>query len=82
MLALFNRAWMGEMALQIDPIEARSLIRALNGGWYYQKDRYGNVARDLPKKNHPDSDIGDSFCYLLSRCLLAVDATIQPAYSR
>jgi hypothetical protein len=58
----------GTNGLQIDPIEGLPLIRALHGSWYYAKDKLGNIARELPKKNHPHSDVGDSFCYLLSRC--------------
>ena len=67
MLALFNRAVMGEPALEIDPVDGMPLIRALRGAWYYPKDRLGNVSRDLPKKNQPHSDIGDGFCYFIGR---------------
>jgi hypothetical protein len=67
LLAILNRSVWGTPALQIDPIEGLPLIRALRGGWYYEKDRYGNVSRDLPKKNHPHSDLGDALCYMLSR---------------
>jgi hypothetical protein len=68
MLALFNRMVDGEPALQIDPVEGQPLIKALRGSWFYPKDRLGNVSRDLPKKNHPHSDVGDAFCYLIGRC--------------
>jgi hypothetical protein len=67
MLSLFNRAVVGEPALEIDPVDGLPLIRALRGGWYYPKDRLGNVSRDLPKKNHPHSDIGDAYCYFIGR---------------
>ena len=61
MLAIFNRSVWGTPALQIDPIEGKPLIQVLRGGWYYEKDRYGKINRDLPKKNHPHSDVGDAF---------------------
>jgi hypothetical protein len=68
MLSLFNDAPMGEPALQIDPVDGRPLIKALNSAWYYPRDRFNNVSRDLPKKpNHPHEDIGDSFCYFVGR---------------
>ena len=67
MLALFNRALAGEPTLQIDPVDGRSLIQALNGRWHYAQNRLGEVSRDLPVKNHPWSDIGDAFCYFIGR---------------
>jgi len=68
MLASFNRAIAGEPALQIDPVDGRPLIKALNGTWYYPQAKDGRVSRDLPAKpNHPHEDIGDGYCYFLGR---------------
>jgi len=68
MLAIFNRAHMGQPGLVLDPIDCEGLISALSGGWYYPTGRDGQVSRDLPKKPcHPAEDHGDSFCYLLGR---------------
>ena len=68
MLALLSATVPGtfEPALQIDPIAHLPWIRACRSGWIYPKDRYGNVNRELPVKNHPHSDVGDGFCYLAS----------------
>lgn len=64
MLSIMNRS----DALLIDPVDAKLLIQALSGRWYYPQDRTGAVRRDSPKKpNHPWEDLGDSFCYLISR---------------
>lgn len=64
----FNRAIGGEAALRIDPVDALPLIKALNGRWYYKTDRNGKVIADKPyKDNHPWSDLGDAFCYMLGR---------------
>jgi hypothetical protein len=40
------------------------LIRALPGRWHFPT-MHGVVSRDLPIKNHPWSDIGDGFAYLV-----------------
>lgn len=52
----------GEPALQIDPVQARGLVKALIGGWHYQTGNDGKVkGADKPVKNHPHSDYGDAF---------------------
>lgn len=56
----------GEPALQVDPVKARGLVKALTGGWHYPTGQDGKVRRDEPIKNHPHSDYGDALCYLLS----------------
>jgi hypothetical protein len=54
----------GRPTLQIDPVGGLLLIRALRGRWYFPTV-HGQVSRDLPVKNHPWSDVGDSFLYLI-----------------
>lgn len=68
MLALLNRPFTpGTTALQIDPVDGRPLIQALNGRWHYPQSHTGAITRDLPKKpNHPWEDHGDNFCYFAS----------------
>lgn len=53
--------------LEVDPISAAGLVKALDGGWYYPTGPDGKVTRDLPKKpNHPHEDHGDALCYLIA----------------
>jgi hypothetical protein len=67
MLAAFNVARAGEPALQLDPVDALPLIRALDGRWYYPQATDGRARRELPAKpNHPWEDLGDAFAYLLA----------------
>ena len=57
MLSLFNRGIAGEPALQIDPVDALPLIRALRGSWYYPHSDIGDafcyfvgrIAPSMPK---------------------------------
>jgi hypothetical protein len=51
--------------LQIDPVQAKGLVRALTSGWHYPTGPDGRVRRDEPVKDHPHSDHGDAFCYLV-----------------
>jgi hypothetical protein len=67
LLAILNRLnpHTGRAMLQLDPVEAAMLDRALAGRWYYPVVN-GRVSKDLPKKpNHPWEDLGDALCYLL-----------------
>jgi hypothetical protein len=66
MLAVLNRLnpATGRPVLQLDPVEAALLDRALSGRFHYPVVR-GQVSRDLPDKTHPWSDIGDAFCYFI-----------------
>ena len=74
MLALLNDGHQGTPVLQIDPVQARGLVRALDGGWYYAQGPDGSLRRAdtakgsvQPKKpNHPHEDYGDAFCYLVA----------------
>lgn len=66
LLALFNRAVAGRPMLQVSPTADTELLRkALAGRWYYKQTVTGEVLKDLPEKNHPWSDLGDAFCYLI-----------------
>lgn len=65
LLNMLNAMDHGEPALSIDPVQARGLIKALIGGWHFPTGGDGRVRRDEPVKNHPHSDHGDGFCYLL-----------------
>jgi len=75
LLSVFNKhASPGVVALQLCPIGARPLIKALSGRWYYAQGRDGRVSRDVPKKpNHPWDDLGDSFIYFLDQVLQTAD---------
>lgn len=63
LLGRFN-TFTGRPMLQIDPVDAVLLIRALRGRWYFPTVN-GVVSRDAPVKNHPWSDLGDSFAYMV-----------------
>jgi len=66
MLSVLGGLVNGEPVLTIDPVQARGLTRALNGGWHYPTDVMGQVKGDQqPVKDHPHSDHGDAFCYLV-----------------
>jgi hypothetical protein len=55
---------MGRPRLQLDADGCRLLISALNGRWHYATVN-GRVSRELPVKDHPASDLGDAFSYLV-----------------
>jgi hypothetical protein len=74
MLAQLNPAT-GRARLQINPVGCTELIHALEGGAHY-KVVNGEVARDKPVKNHPDSDALDSLCYIIAN-LSAVPLTAR-----
>jgi hypothetical protein len=63
LLTRFN-TFTGRPTLQIDPVDAALLIRALRGRACYPVVN-GVISRDLPIKNHPWSDLLDSFAYLV-----------------
>jgi hypothetical protein len=77
LLNMLGALELGQPALQIDPVQARGLVRALIGGWHYPTGPDRRVRREEPVKNHPHSDYGDAFCYLL--CGLAPGKGDQPA---
>src|SRR3990167_642676 len=74
MLALLNSMSQGEPVLQVDPVQARGLVRALDTGRYYPMGPDGRISKSdtasgsaQPKKpNHPHEDYGDAFCYLVA----------------
>ena len=65
----------GRCALQIDPVDGRPLIQALNGRWYYPQKASGQLSQDKPKKpNHPYEDYGDAFIHWLG----ALSCSVTP----
>jgi hypothetical protein len=64
--------------LLLDPVDCKPLIQALSGRWYYLQDRLGAVIRDIPKKNHPWSDLGDAFCYFLCGVMPEMGPKLTP----
>ena len=52
--------------LRIDPVHAKGLVKACEGGWHYATTYDGKVKKDEPVKNHPHSDYGDALLYLLA----------------
>lgn len=74
MLSLLNAMNGGQPVLEIDPVQARGLVKALDGGWYYAQGPDGKLRKAdtaagtaQPKKpNHPHEDFGDAFCYLVA----------------
>lgn len=90
MLSLLNAMHLGEPMLQIDPVHAKGLIKALDGGWYYAQAPDGSLRKAdtrtgsaQPKKpNHPHEDYGDAFCYLVAGMAPLSALTHRPrAYS-
>ena len=63
MLALFNSR---HPKLEIADPACKGLIRALNGGWHYKTTVIGDIRKEEPEKNHPHSDYGDAFAYLVA----------------
>jgi hypothetical protein len=57
----------GRPALVVSPGEDCRLLRdAMAGRWHYPRDRNGQVSRELPEKDHPWPDLGDSLLYTVS----------------
>lgn len=70
LFASFNRGVGGDPGLQIDPVDAAPLRRALGGQWFYPTDRFGGVSSDKPKtQNHPHEDHGNAYIYMLCEML-------------
>jgi hypothetical protein len=88
LLPVLNDMLVGEPVLQIDPVQAKGLVRALDTGWYYAQAADGSLKRGdtkgdsvQPKKpNHPHEDFGDAFCYLLAG--MAPSKPMRPANYR
>jgi len=57
-------AGLSDEALLVSPT-CEALIEACAGRWHFPRDRHGEVSRDLPEKDHPWSDLGDSLCYVV-----------------
>jgi hypothetical protein len=62
----------GEPALLVDPVQARGLVKALDGGWHYptgvdgkRKTASEDGKTSAAVKNHPHSDFGDAFAYMV-----------------
>ncbi len=75
LLMLLNRLnpLTGRPVLQLCPEGCKLLISALSGRWHYATVN-GQVSRELPLKNHPWSDLGDAFAYLVGPFARSRDA--------
>jgi len=48
-----------------DLVKGGHIERGVSSRWHYPMIQ-GRVSRELPAKNHPWSDLGDSVCYLVA----------------
>lgn len=76
----------GKAAILFDPINAKSLILAMQSGYRF-KIKKDKSLEDAPEKNHPDSDLADALQYLClgigsgvaARVMAPVDYDAAPA---
>jgi hypothetical protein len=87
-----ERAWSIALTSQRIPSRCKPATPAVTGSgrraafdqkpcparWHYSEDRLGNVIKDIPKKSHPWSDLGDSFCYLLCGLMPEMTEQLRP----